>query len=133
MGCYGVLTKIIQLIYPQGKSVLLFRCDWVDLIHGVKRDEYGFTLVNLKAHWRTSEPFVLASQAVQVFYILKSKDKHWHVVIVTKPRDLFGIEDESVPAVDLLEAYNSTMVYGDDICDVRGEFPESYSMNLLLM
>ena len=35
--------------------------------------------------------------------------------------------------MDLLEAYNSTMVYGDDICDVRGEFPESYSMNLLVM
>lgn len=64
MACYGILTEIIQLIYPQGRSVLLFRCDWVDPIRGVKRDGYGFTLVNLRQHWRTSEPFVLASQAL---------------------------------------------------------------------
>jgi len=74
----------------------------VDPILGVKRDKYGLTLVNLRAHWRTSEPFVLASQALQVFYVPESKEKNWHVVIVTKPRDLFEMEDKSVPEVDLL-------------------------------
>ena len=33
------------------------------------------------------------------------------------------MEDDSVPEVDLLEAHNSTMVYGDDICDVRDDIP----------
>ena len=112
MACYRILIEIIQLIYPQGRSVLLFQCGWVDPIRGVKRDEYGFTLVNLKARWRTSEPFVLAYQAVQVFYLPESKDKHWHVAIITEPRDMFEMEDESVPEVNLLEAHNSTMVYG---------------------
>ena len=36
MACYGILTKIIKLIYPQGRSVALFRRDWVDPIRGVK-------------------------------------------------------------------------------------------------
>lgn len=67
-----------------------------------------------------------------MLYVPQSKEKHWHVITVTKPRDLFEMEDESVPEVDLLEAHNSTMVYGDDICDVRDDilgatFDESFA------
>ena len=58
-----------------------------------------------------------------MFYVPESKEKRWDVVIVTKPRDLFEMEDQSVPKVDLLEAHNSTMVDGDDIRDVRDDIP----------
>ncbi|XP_021775990.1 uncharacterized protein LOC110739815 [Chenopodium quinoa] len=36
---FGVLTEILELTYPHGRSVLLFRCDWVDPISGVKKDD----------------------------------------------------------------------------------------------
>ena len=61
MTYYGVLIEIIELSYPQGISVILFRCDWINPTKGVKQDELGFTLVNLKEIMKTNEPFVLAS------------------------------------------------------------------------
>ena len=73
---YGVLTEILELDYYGGRTVLLFRCDWVDPNKGVKEDQFGFTLVNLKALWKTDEPFVLASQALQVFHTPDPKDKN---------------------------------------------------------
>ena len=67
----------------QGRlNVVLFRCHWYDVETevnkikiGVKQNEFGFTLVNSKKYLRTSEPFVLASQALQVFYLDDSGDK----------------------------------------------------------
>ena len=116
---YGILTEIIELSYPQGRSVILFRCDWVHPIRGVKQDEFGFTLVNIKSHWKTSEPFVLASQAVQVFYVPESKEKNWHVVIATKPRDLYDLEDDVIPEVEVLQVGNSTSIDAEEFVDVR--------------
>ena len=49
---YRILTEIIELSYPQGRSVILFQCDWVHPIRGGKPDEFGFTLVNFKSHWK---------------------------------------------------------------------------------
>ena len=63
---------------------------------GVKQNEFWFTLVNSKKYLRTSEPFVLASQALQVFYIDDPGDKDWQIVIRTTPRDLYRMSDENV-------------------------------------
>lgn len=97
---YGILTEILEVMYPQSRSVLLFRCEWVDPIRGVKEDELGFTLVNHRVVLKTNEPFVLASQSLQVFYVADSKESNWHVVVVTKPRDLFEMEEDMIPEVD---------------------------------
>ena len=88
-------------------------------IIGVKQDEFEFTLVNIKSHWKTSEPFVLASQAVQVFYVPESKEKNWHVVIATKPRDLYDLEADVIPEVEVLQVDNSTSVDAEEFIDVR--------------
>lgn len=91
---YGVLTDIIQLYYYEDRKVVLFKCDWVDVKsqgRGIKLDELGFTLVNLKQLLSTNEPFVLASQALQVFYVEDSVERDWHVAIKTKPRDFFDM------------------------------------------
>jgi len=94
---YGILVEIIEWIYLEGWGFILFKCDWVDPIREIIQGEYGYTLVNLKSHWRTNEPYVLAFQAIQVFYTPESKGKNWHAVIVTKPRDLFEMEDDVMP------------------------------------
>ena len=71
-----MLNDIIELNYYERFKVTLFKCDWVDVERGkgVKKDPFGFTLVNLSklVHTgvkSTDEPFVLASQVQQVFYV----------------------------------------------------------------
>ena len=76
---YGVLTDIVELHYLSGYRVILFKCDWWDVINignGIKNDEYGFTCLNFERTICTNEPFVLASQTKQVFYVQNSKEEN---------------------------------------------------------
>ena len=43
---YGVIQEIWVLDYTDFQ-IPLFRCNWVDINNGVRKDEQGFTLVNL--------------------------------------------------------------------------------------
>lgn len=45
---YGAITDIFQLDYSNNYKVVLFKCDWVDIKKGVKKDKFGTTLVNFK-------------------------------------------------------------------------------------
>nr|XP_027096067.1 uncharacterized protein LOC113715963 [Coffea arabica] len=84
---YGVLKDILELDYGGGQRVVLFDCDWVSKGKRLKQDDDGFTLVNFMNVKRHHEPFVLASQVKQVFYVEDPLDKGWNVVIPTVPRD----------------------------------------------
>ncbi|KAK9052958.1 hypothetical protein SSX86_029588 [Deinandra increscens subsp. villosa] len=96
---YGKLTEIIELEYSCNYKVVLFRCDWVDIrpSRGLKKDKYGFPLVNFSkplAHTGEAlkdDPFIISSQARQVFYIEDVKDVGWSHVIMTKPRDTYDM------------------------------------------
>lgn len=98
---YGVLTDIVELQYTEGNKIVLFKCDWYDVSRegiGYKRDRHGITSVNTSRKLNTEEPFVLAFQATQVYYVKGIKDPTWCVVIETKPRNLYEIpiyEEES--------------------------------------
>ncbi|KAL6509602.1 hypothetical protein OROGR_022912 [Orobanche gracilis] len=83
---YGIVKDIIELYYSQDKRVVLFECDWVTKGRRIKQDIDGFTLANFANIKRQDEPFVLASQVQQVFYVDDPSDKHWHIVIRTKAR-----------------------------------------------
>ena len=70
---YGRLTEIIRVIYSTDIKYVLFRCEWADPSAGVKLDPFNFTFVNFKKLLYqndrvTDEPFILASQANQVWY-----------------------------------------------------------------
>ncbi|KAL4273495.1 hypothetical protein GQ457_13G017720 [Hibiscus cannabinus] len=95
---YGVLTDIIQLNYPGDNSVVLFKADWWDVYHKArfKEDKFGFSMVNVTRRLRTEEPYVLASQAEQVYYVKDIKDLNWQVAVKTKPRDLYDLPCEDV-------------------------------------
>lgn len=92
---YGVLREIIQLDYYEGRKVVLLKCDWVDMRNkrGLKEDVLGFTLVNFKNLWKTNEPYVLASQAFQVFYTPDPVESNWNVVTKIKPRDVYDMDE----------------------------------------
>ncbi len=65
---YGVIEEIWLLDYTAFK-VLVFKCNWVNSNGGVKVDELGFILVDLERKGHKDDPFILASQAKQVFYV----------------------------------------------------------------
>ncbi|XP_038702466.1 uncharacterized protein LOC119999044 [Tripterygium wilfordii] len=95
---YGRTKNIVELDYYGVFKVLLFKCDWVDTTigTGLKKDAFGFTLVNFKCLVHTGEhirhePFILASQAKLVYYVEDLRDSDWCVVVHVKPRDLFDM------------------------------------------
>ncbi|XP_058005383.1 uncharacterized protein LOC131181354 [Hevea brasiliensis] len=105
---YGVLTEIIQLQFLRGRRVVLFHCNWwnvYDRVRGVKIDEYGGgggVSVNCKQTLKTNEPFILANQASQVFYVPDNIHKGWHCVIKAHPRDSYDIPlEEDIDPADL--------------------------------
>ncbi|GMP88319.1 hypothetical protein CsSME_00040354 [Camellia sinensis var. sinensis] len=95
---YGVLIDIIELNYFDKLKYVLFKCNWADVntSRGYKIDEYGFNLVNFSHLIHTGErlndePFVLSSQATQVYYVGDVRHENWLVVVKTKARDVFDV------------------------------------------
>ena len=104
---YVIVTNIIELNYSNKIRHVLFKCKWVDVlsIRGYKIDELGFPLVNFTRLIHVGdelmdEPYVLASEASQVFYVEDKRDKDWFVVVKTKARDVFDAGNGRFSAQD---------------------------------
>jgi hypothetical protein len=63
------MEEICELEYRESLKVPLFRCQWIRLPNGVKTDKYGMTNVNFKFLGYREQPFVLAKDVTQVFYL----------------------------------------------------------------
>jgi len=100
---YGVLRDVIVLSYHEF-YIALFKCDWASIVNGIKLDD-GFTLVNLHEGQSQFErdPFILASQAKQVFYSREDETSSWYVVMKAPPK---GFQD--LEASDEMECGTST-------------------------
>ena len=130
---YGVLEDILELSYVGNRKVYLFRCHWWDVARlgrGYKIDNYGFTSVNIHGSLNTNEPYVLASQAEQVFYVENIVEKDWLFVVKTTPRDLYNmphVEDNNADdgdddsCVDKEDAYQEIEIEDDN--------PHNYIIN----
>ena len=67
MTYYGVIEEIWELDYTLFREPV-FKSKWVDNSNHEKRvDSFGFILVNFSREGHKKEPFVMASQAKQVF------------------------------------------------------------------
>ena len=96
---YGEITDIFELDYSSKYRVVLFKCDWVDIKKGVKKDKFGTTIVNFKYLKHTGkdirdDPFVFASQTKKVFYVYDERNKDWPAVLDAKVRDIYDMGDE---------------------------------------
>jgi len=74
MDWYGVLKKIITLDFPGEKEVILFECDWYDVLaatknksRGYSKDQYGIIDIDTTRRRYVNDPYVLATQVEQVF------------------------------------------------------------------
>ncbi|XP_076884540.1 uncharacterized protein LOC143533746 [Bidens hawaiensis] len=99
---YGLLDEILELEYHStiGRCVVvLFRCTWFDPVRGVRVDPKTH-MVDVKptATGCIDDPFILASQAQQVYYTsypLKAKElKGWLAVVKTTPRGVYELAQD---------------------------------------
>ncbi|XP_074374712.1 uncharacterized protein LOC141715129 [Apium graveolens] len=92
---YGVIEEIWEIDYKD-LNVALFKCKWFDIRRGVRVDESGFTLVDFNRFGHEDDPFILATQASQVFYIRDPADVRWSIVLQGKRRiiGVDNVEDE---------------------------------------
>ncbi|XP_074327543.1 uncharacterized protein LOC141665458 [Apium graveolens] len=92
---YGVIEEIWEIDYKDFK-VALFKCKLFDIRRGVRVDESGFTLVDFNRFGHEDDPFILATQVKQVFYIRDPADVRWSIVLQGKRRiiGVDNVEDE---------------------------------------
>ncbi len=91
--CYGVLKDVWVLDYHAHKFAL-FKCDWVDNKTGVKIDKLGYTTVKLGKLGGKQDPWVMASQAAQVFYVQDQADKSKSIVFMTPSKSYRDANDK---------------------------------------
>ena len=65
---------------------LLFHCSNVSGLTIVKIDESGMTLVDFRKVGYRDEPFIMAQQASQVFYVKDLASEHWFVALHGKKK-----------------------------------------------
>ncbi|XP_042952408.1 uncharacterized protein LOC122289468 isoform X2 [Carya illinoinensis] len=127
---YGVLNDIVELRYMGWRRVWLFSCDWFDVsdtIRGIHVSEH-VTSVNMSRTWYKDDPFVLACQASQVFYL---KDTNlggsWHVVQKITYRNVYDVpqlelngNDDDSSDDDVYQEEQSSDIYRDVEFDENG-------------
>ena len=73
--CSGVTVDYGEFRVP------LFKCQWVNGNTGVRRDKMRFTLVDLHKVGYKDDPFIMAAQVRQVFYVQDPDDSKWSMVL----------------------------------------------------
>lgn len=73
---FGFIEEIMEIDYISFK-VPLFKCKWIDSNTSVEIGELGFTWVNLRKATYKNEPFIMATQAKQVFCVTDSSNTIW--------------------------------------------------------
>ena len=116
MSYYGVIEGIYELDYIIFR-VPVFRCKWVENNNGIRIDEFGFTLLDLNRIGYIDEPFILASQAKQVFYVTDPSNKKWSVVLHARKGNAYA-EDPQEFEGDDGNSFPETMTYDDATNDV---------------
>ena len=95
---YDVLEAVVELVYAYGFNVFLFKCRWFDTNPNRRgstiwdapwRNDMGGTVhegllsVDSRTSWYEDAPFILAKDAIQVFYLDDPKaGPAWKVVNV---------------------------------------------------
>jgi len=97
---YGTITDIIELSYSKNnkghRTVILLRCEWYNLegkTYQLKDDGY-FKSINSQGRWYKNDPFIIATDASQVFFLEDTKlGPCWRVVQEFGHRHIFDVEE----------------------------------------
>ena len=122
---FGVIEEIWELDYGPLK-IPLFRCQWVNQVRGgVMTDRYGMTLVDFKKIGYKDEPFVLAKDVAQMFYVKdmssklkknqgKSNDEPKRHIILPGKRKIIEVEDISDKSEDF-DQFDDRLPFSVDV------------------
>ena len=90
----------------------MFRCKWFNTDPSKKKTitENNITSTNVSSEWYKDEPYILASQAKQVFYLDDLlRGRHWKIVEDVNHRQIWDIKDDEADAdVDVVHDINSS-------------------------
>ncbi|KAK7266896.1 hypothetical protein RIF29_19556 [Crotalaria pallida] len=122
MSYFGVIERIWELDYSKFR-VPVFGCKWVDNNNGFQIDDLGFMKVDLNREGYKDEPFILASQAQQVFYVTDPADMKWSIVLLSNKINANNIDDqdhedtdvEDDPFFGTSQLHESDPADGDDL------------------
>lgn len=100
---YGILKGVFKIEYGRGYNVFMFSCDWYDLANrrtGIRKETH-FTSVNISRLWYKNDPYILCSQAKQVFYVddLKLGDS-WKIVQSFNHRHVFDVPENEMDGTE---------------------------------
>lgn len=91
---FGKLKDVVLMFYGFRYKVQLFWCDWYrcnptqrSIVH-----EFGLTCIDTSKIWYEDDPFILATQARQVYYVDDIKrGGNWKVVIKVQHRGIYEV------------------------------------------
>ncbi|KAL2904452.1 Cystathionine beta-lyase MetC [Bienertia sinuspersici] len=93
---YGILQEVIEVQYVRGNHIVLFKCDWWDVhSQGWETVTDCFNFISIDSGKRlVNDPYVLASQARQVFYVEDVTKSNWKMVVKIKPRNFYDVPEK---------------------------------------
>lgn len=106
---YGVLLEVLELDYILGRKVFMFRCKWYNTDAKGKKMlvDHKLTSIDITSKWYVDEPFILANQAQQVFYLKDmARGKNWMVVQKVNHRNVYDIpehDEDQVSSSDVFQ------------------------------
>ena len=97
---FGHLCNVWEFEYICENKVVLFECEWYDTsITGRKtiRADPHCTSIDVTTRWYKDDPFILPSQAKQVFYVNDTKEgERWKVVQWVEQRGVYDLPEAAV-------------------------------------
>ncbi|PKA52046.1 hypothetical protein AXF42_Ash013983 [Apostasia shenzhenica] len=78
---YRRITDIYDIDYYWTFRIVLFKCESANITTGMKKNEFGFNIVNFSKLVHSGErleyePFVFSSQVQQIFYVRSQKNSN---------------------------------------------------------
>ena len=129
---YANITDIVQLQYISSfmvhRCVVLFSYRWYNLFSRIakpKADDY-FKSINVKAAYRTDEPYILANQATQIFFLedTYARSQDWRILQKFEQRNSFNEvaqQDDAYTAADVEDPTDVYDMFVDHHINKAGE------------
>ncbi|KAL8468729.1 hypothetical protein ACS0TY_031795 [Phlomoides rotata] len=131
---YGMLQEVVQIMFwGSGKrqTIFLFKCDWYDIPKGMSiHPRYHLVDINPRSRLSTTEPFIFASQAAQVYYTRypsggAPRRRGWWAVCTVKARHVIDIssihdtyQDTNPPPINRMEEPND---FNENAIELAGD------------
>ncbi|KAK9064906.1 hypothetical protein SSX86_016288 [Deinandra increscens subsp. villosa] len=105
---YGQLEDIIELKYLSGYSVVLFRCKWFDTANSRSFKKNHGTYIDISREAYADQPYILATQAKQVFYLQDPSraNGNWRVVEYVHHQNIW--DHPSISVADEIDVVHDT-------------------------